>query len=196
VSGDVVVNWLKHAFAIDKPGPADPTPQQQHIVETVCAEIVRRRLATPALLFLEMSRPLNNLESQALHFLTPFLSVLTEADTPAHLADFLEQRGSIDYICGRIEHLTGSTAKTPTEAQDNSPLKKERGAGALAESSERAEGFIPSDRRDKPDGSQHAVWGLPAVDPSHPQQVRQSQDDASRQIRSDSTDEAGMHCDD
>jgi len=113
------VNWLKHAFAVDKPGPADPTPQQQSIVETVCAEIVRRHLATPALLFLEMSRPLNNLGSQALHFLTPFLSALTEAEAHRHLADFLEQRGSIDYICGRIEHLSHSTMNTPAEQRDD-----------------------------------------------------------------------------
>lgn len=113
------MNWLKHAFAVDKPGPAEPTPEQQPIVETVCAEIVRRHLATPALLFLEMSRPLNNLGAQALHFLTPFLSVLTAADAPAHLADFLEQRGAIDYICRRIEHLSRSATNTPAEQRDD-----------------------------------------------------------------------------
>jgi len=103
------VQWLKHAFALDPPGPAEPTEQQRAVVEAICSEIVRRRLVTPSLVFLEMARPLNFIGAQTLHFLSPFLSVLTErganADAHKHLAAFLECRGSIDYICGRIEEL-------------------------------------------------------------------------------------------
>lgn len=103
------MRWLKHAFAVDPPGPAEPSEEQRAAVETVCREIIRRRLVTPALAFLEMARPLNFLGSQALHFLGPFLSVLGEQqaapEAHKHLAQFLERRGSIDYICARIEDL-------------------------------------------------------------------------------------------
>jgi hypothetical protein len=37
------VRWLKHAFAVDPPGPAEPTPLQRAAAETICREIVRSR---------------------------------------------------------------------------------------------------------------------------------------------------------
>lgn len=99
------MQWLKHAFAIDPPGPAQPTDEQRAVIEKLCAEVVRRGLAAPALVALEMSRPLNFISSQALHFLAPIVSVFTDADAHKHLAEFLERRGSVDYLCGRIEEL-------------------------------------------------------------------------------------------
>ncbi len=49
--------WLKHAFAVDPPGPAQPNEAQARIVERVCREVVSRRLTTPAMMALEMGRP-------------------------------------------------------------------------------------------------------------------------------------------
>ena len=98
-------DWLKHAFAVEKPGPAEPTPQQKEIVDKVCRQIVKRHLATPSLVFLEMSRPLNFIGSQVMHFFAPFVSALTDSEGHLHFALYLEQRGSIDYICRRIEEL-------------------------------------------------------------------------------------------
>lgn len=105
------MRWLKHAFSVDPPGPAKPTPEQEAAVDKVCAEIVRRHLTTPALVFLEMSRPLNYLGAQALHFFAPFVAVLTDAEGHRHFAAFLEQRGSVDYLCGRIEELEAAAER-------------------------------------------------------------------------------------
>ncbi len=99
------MRWLKHAFAIDPPGPAEPTDEQREAVDAVCRQIVKRHLTTPCLVFLEMARPLNYLGSQALHFFAPVLSVLTSRQGHRHFAAFLEHRGSIDYLCRRIEEL-------------------------------------------------------------------------------------------
>jgi len=99
------VKWLKHAFAVDPPGPAEPTEEQRAAVDKICREIVRRHLTTPALLFLEMSRPLNYIGSQTMHFFQPLIGVLTDSKGPEHFALFLEKRGSIEYICRRIEDL-------------------------------------------------------------------------------------------
>ena len=105
------MNWLKHAFAVDPPGPAEPTDEQRIPVDKICREIVRRHMTTPALLFLEMSRPLNFIGSQMLHFFQPLISALTESHGPEHFARFLEKRGSIDYICRRIEDLEAEATK-------------------------------------------------------------------------------------
>ena len=100
-----MVHWLKHAFAVEKAGTAEPTDEQKAAVERVCLEIVRRRLTTPALFALEMSRPLNYVGAQAMHFFAPFVGIFTDSAAHRHFAQFLENRGSVDYICRRIEAL-------------------------------------------------------------------------------------------
>ncbi len=105
------MKWLKHAFAVDPPGPADPTPEQRKAVEKVCREVVRRHLTTPALLFLECARPLNYIGSQMMHFFQPMISVFTDTEGPKQFALYLERRGSIEYICRRIEDLEHEATK-------------------------------------------------------------------------------------
>lgn len=115
------MEWLKHAFAVDPPGPAVPTEAQQAAVERVVHEIVRRHLATPSLMALEMGRPMNFLGSQALHFFSPFVSVLTDTDGYGAFAEFLEQRGAIDYICTQIEQRERESEATDAVKTHDKP---------------------------------------------------------------------------
>jgi hypothetical protein len=101
------MNWFKKAFAVDPPGPAKPTEIQEAVVDQVCREIVKRHLTTPALIFLETFRPLNFIGSQAMHFFQPIVSAVLRGDGYLHFTEFLEQRGSVDYMCRRIEELEG-----------------------------------------------------------------------------------------
>lgn len=99
---------LRHAFAVDPPGPAEPTPQQRAVVERVCRWIAARRLETPATLLLEMSRPLNALASAGLTALNPAAWALggeATAEDCRHLAEYLERRGAIEWMERRIEQL-------------------------------------------------------------------------------------------
>jgi hypothetical protein len=109
-----LVTWLKHAFAVDPPGPAEPTERQREIIDQLCREVVRRGMTTPALMALEMSRPLNYLGAQALVFLRPFIAAVTDADGHRHLAEFLEHRGSVEYLCRRIEELEANHERHET----------------------------------------------------------------------------------
>ncbi len=102
--GKSAKGW-RHAFAVETPADFQPSDEQRQVADRICRELVRRRLATPTLMFLEMSRPLNFLGSQLLHFLSPMLSGLTQSHGHRHLAAFLEHRGSVDYLCRRIEEL-------------------------------------------------------------------------------------------
>jgi hypothetical protein len=99
------VSWLKHAFAIDSPGEINPNETQRALVEKICSEVVRRRLTAPALFTLEMSRPLNYISAQFLHFLQPFVTVIADKNEYENLTLFLEQRGSLEYVCRRLEAL-------------------------------------------------------------------------------------------
>lgn len=95
--------WLKHAFAIDTDDAAELPEGERRVVDRLCREVVRRDLVVPALMFLEMSRPLNYLGAQALHFFQPMLGALVDSDAPKHFASFLERRGAIDALCRTLE---------------------------------------------------------------------------------------------
>lgn len=96
---------MRQAFHVDPPGPAKPTPQEAEVVEKIAAEVVKRRMAQPALLFLESSRPLAGVGAATMHFLQPFASVVVAPTLWATLAGFLERSGSVEYLCLRIEAL-------------------------------------------------------------------------------------------
>ena len=104
------MEWLKHAFAIDPPGPAQPDEGQSRIVDRVCREIVRRRLVAPAMMALEMGRPLNHVSAQVLHFFQPFVAIIGDAAAYEQFTAFLERRGSLDYISARIETIEAENA--------------------------------------------------------------------------------------
>ena len=98
-------DWLKHAFAIEPEGPLVPTEAQLAIVDRICAQVIARGLTTPALVFLESVRPLNYVSAQTLQFFTPILSVVADAKACAEFAEFLERRGSVEFLCQRLEEL-------------------------------------------------------------------------------------------
>ncbi|MSR29786.1 MAG: hypothetical protein EXS03_09500 [Phycisphaerales bacterium] len=93
------------AFHVDPPGPATPTPEEAELVDRIAREIVTRRMAQPALLFLESSRPLAGVGAAVMHFLQPFCSVVIKPTIWSTLATFLERGGSVEYLCLRIEAL-------------------------------------------------------------------------------------------
>jgi hypothetical protein len=99
---------IRHAFAVDPPGEQEPTPEQQPAVDWFCRQLAKRNLTTPALIGLEMSRPLNYLASMTMHFFSPGVWAIMPQRTHEHyqhFAAYLERRGSIEYICRRIEML-------------------------------------------------------------------------------------------
>jgi hypothetical protein len=102
------MRWLRHAFAVDPPGPAAPTAEQQPAVDWFCRQIAMRRLTTPALIALEMSRPLNFIAAQTMQFFSPGVWAVVRQQTHEnylHFAAFLERRGSVEYLARRIEHF-------------------------------------------------------------------------------------------
>lgn len=95
--------FLRNAFALDDGKPCAPTDDERAVLERLAAEVVRRRMAGPALAFLEMSRPLNGLGAAAVHFFTPLASVLANPVALRRFAEFLERRGSVEWLATAIE---------------------------------------------------------------------------------------------
>lgn len=96
---------LAHAFAVEKPGPAKPTPAEAEVVDRVLREVIRRRMTMPASIFLESVRPMTYLGSQAMHFFGPFMSVLVEPTAYRAFSGFLEKRGAVDHLLRRMEQM-------------------------------------------------------------------------------------------
>lgn len=96
---------LRNAFSLGPPGPARPTPEEAEVIDRVLRVVVRRGMTGPALLFLESSRPLSGVSAASIHYFAPFASALVDASALRLLADFLDRRGSIEFLCARLEEL-------------------------------------------------------------------------------------------
>jgi hypothetical protein len=103
-----VRQWLKNAFAVDPPGPAAPGERERIIIERLVGELVRRGLTVPALVLLESGRSLNFLAGQFLVFAAPIAELIFSPVDYRALHGFLERRGSIEYVCRRIELVAAS----------------------------------------------------------------------------------------
>lgn len=115
--------WLKHAFAVESHRRLEVTPRQAELVDRLCAEVVRRRMVSVALLALETSRPLNFVAAQAIYFFEPIARALFDTRDVRELTQFLEQRGSVDYLMERLEQCEAEsvTPKTPGPSVPFSP---------------------------------------------------------------------------
>ena len=78
-------------------------PEDQAVFDRLARWIVERRLETPALLFLESSRPLSFVGSQAMHFFHPLASVLFTGPDYGRLARLLEDRENLSILLATIE---------------------------------------------------------------------------------------------
>ncbi len=108
---------LKHAFHVDPPGAAEPDERTADIVDRVCRSIVKRGMSTPALMALEMSRPLNFVAAQAMHIVQPAAELVLDTESFKQFALFLEQRGSIEYLCDRLQaHADGDVQHVAEKA--------------------------------------------------------------------------------
>ncbi len=109
--------FLRNAFATDDGKPCEPAPEERELLERIAGELVRRKLTTPALAFLEMSRPLNGLGAAVIHFFSPMVSTLANPVALKRFAEFLEKRGSVEVLCRIIEQAERDAANGCCEGQ-------------------------------------------------------------------------------
>ena len=79
------------------------SPEDDQLLETLAEAVVRRGMAEPAILFLESVGPMNFLGSQAMHFFSPLLDLVSSAKEYERLAILLERRETIPQLISRIE---------------------------------------------------------------------------------------------
>lgn len=106
---------LRHAFAL-QPDGQPLSADEQALLEKVAATVVNRRMAGPALLFLESAGPMNFLSSQALHFLAPILDLACDAREIERAACLLERRDAIPRLIELIEARPATAKPAPAKS--------------------------------------------------------------------------------
>ena len=88
------------------------------------AWLARRRLETPAVLFLESVRPLSFIGAQGMYFLEPFARAIFDVTEYERLARLLERRSNLELLVRAIEDAAdtrdkGSRAHKGRKADDS-----------------------------------------------------------------------------
>jgi len=84
-----------------------PMERREAIIEAVAKRVVSMGLSVPAILFLEMHKPVSFLASQAVTFFSPVFAAFFGFARMNETAAFLRKRENIEALVEKIEELGG-----------------------------------------------------------------------------------------
>jgi hypothetical protein len=105
-----------------QPGPSSEE-QDAALIEAVALRVVRMGMAAPAVFFLESTKPLSYVGSQALVFLEPFVKSVLNLASYDRFTALVEDRKNIEKLILRIEDLDETSR---AEEKARSKAEKER----------------------------------------------------------------------
>ena len=87
---------------------------EQEMVDKIAEKIVNRRLSVPAVLFMEVLKPISFFGAQTLNFFGPFIESMMKPDNRYYdFTEFLEKRENVERILKRIEELENERPEDP-----------------------------------------------------------------------------------
>ena len=78
---------------------------------------VKRGLSVPAIFFLESTKPLSYIGSQAMAFFGPFVRILFESPHYYRYQEMLEDRANVELLLQIIEELEGERSREEKDAR-------------------------------------------------------------------------------
>lgn len=99
--------------------------ERDDLLNRAADAVVRRRLEAPAVLFLELHRPLSFLSSQALIVVSPFLAGFFGAENVLRIAKLLEDPRNVERLMDRIEEAAAGRQR------DGAPVTAEETAAGV-----------------------------------------------------------------
>jgi hypothetical protein len=108
------------------PGGLTPAEEDEKLLDAVASRVVRMGMAVPAIFFLESTKPLSYIGSQALVFLEPFVKSFLNLASYDRFVALLEDRRNIEKLLRKIEDLD---ERTRQEEKDRKRQEKERKSG-------------------------------------------------------------------
>jgi hypothetical protein len=106
-----------------------PEEQDAALLEAVAQRVVRMGLAVPAVFFLESTKPLSYIGSQALVFLEPFVKSIFNLAAYDRFVALLEDRKNIEKLMQRIEELDEDARQEEKERKRLEKEQKRTGGG-------------------------------------------------------------------
>src|SRR5437588_13118833 len=88
--------------------------ERDRILTRVADSIVRRRMEVPAVLLLEMHKPLAFVASQGIVVASPFLAPVVGLDNVQAAAQLLQSRDNVERLIQRIEDLSQDRSRPST----------------------------------------------------------------------------------
>ncbi len=79
------------------------TEEERELVDRIAQKIYERRMSVPAILFLEMSKPLCFVGSSLIAFLEPVLQSIIPYRDVEKFRSFIEKRENVEYLIEQIE---------------------------------------------------------------------------------------------
>jgi hypothetical protein len=95
--------------------------ERDRVIDRIASAVVQRGLEAPAVLFLELHKPLTFIASQGIVVMSPFVAPLIGFENVRAASKLLEDRGNIDRLTARIEELAEEARARRTQGRSKEP---------------------------------------------------------------------------
>lgn len=82
--------------------------RRDEVIDSIAEKVVGRRLEMPAVLFLDMHKPLSFIASQSMLVAMPLLGMMFGAQQVADFSKILAERENVDRLITRIEEMSAA----------------------------------------------------------------------------------------
>jgi hypothetical protein len=107
------------------PPPGGEADLDEALLRAVAGRIVRMGLAVPAIFFLESSKPLSFVGSQALVFFEPFVKAFLNLKSYDRFANLMEDRANVERLIRLVEEVEEDRARV--ERAEKAARRAEKG---------------------------------------------------------------------
>ena len=97
--------------------PSELDEKDYGLLLELARKTVRRRMSVPAIFFLESTKPLSYVGSQAMVFFGPFVRLLFESPNYYRYSEMLEDRDNLELLLRMIEELESEFTRAEDEAR-------------------------------------------------------------------------------
>jgi len=91
--------------------------EAEKVIKEIASAVVKRGLTTPAIIFLEMNKPITYIAGQGLIVAMPFLAPIFGPERMGRYSRFLQTRENVDRLIRRIEELSEESEKKSEEGE-------------------------------------------------------------------------------
>lgn len=98
--------------------------QKQQLIEGIAAKTVQKGMGAPAILFLEMHKPLTYIVSQGAIAFSPFMAPLLGVDRVDTYTQLFSDRANVERLIQRIEEL--QVERDAERVRERKRLKEQR----------------------------------------------------------------------